>query len=297
MDGHFTNLAIEWIDQHQMNHDQPFFLWLNLSLPHGPLDVPKPYHAPYSDRQFPTVIPAGDTSGLPPDLVAAKYKKNKNVLDNQRQYAACVAFIDMLVGKLVDGLQRQGIRDDTMIVFFSDHGIMLADHGLSGKGTLFKEVLNPSLIISLPAAPREGVVETRPVELLDILKTSLEIAGASQDDISRPFGESLRPLLMGAGEYRRQACFAEITGFYAVVTSQYKYINNFDYQENETGPVLFDLQHDPNETRNVAAKHTEVVQSMQTIADEWLKATKPVRPPYFYSKKKARGASQSLHEN
>jgi arylsulfatase A-like enzyme len=88
-----------------------------------------------------------------------------------------------------------------------------------------------------------------------------------------------------------------MTGFYAVVNSQYKYINNFDYQENGTGPVLFDLQQDPHETRNVAEKHTEVVQSMQTIADEWMKATKPVRPPYFYSKKKAGSASQSLHEN
>jgi arylsulfatase A-like enzyme len=130
-------------------------------------------------------------------------------------------------------------------------------------------------------------VETRPVELLDILKTSLEIGGASQDDVGRPFGESLLPLLTGEGEYRRHACFGEVTGFYAVVTRQFKYINNFDYQKNESGPVLFDLENDPDETRNVAAEHGNVVTSMQAMADEWLKATQPVRPPYFYSKKKA----------
>jgi arylsulfatase A-like enzyme len=285
MDGYFTKSAIEWIDDHQKKHDQPFFLWLNLSLPHGPLDVAQPYHAPYATKQFQKVIPAGDVSDLPSELVASKYKQNKSVLDNQRQFAACVAFIDMLVGKLVDCLQRQEIRDDTMIVFFSDHGIMLADHGLSGKGTLFKEVLNPSLIISWPSAPRRGVMETRPVELLDILKTSLQIAGASRSDIDRPFGESLLPLLTREGEYQRQACFAEMTGFYAVVTGQYKYINNFDYQENVSGPALFDLKNDPDETRNVADNHRDVIASMRSMANDWMKATQPVRPPYFYSKK------------
>jgi len=287
MDGHFTKLAIEWIEEHHKRHERPFFMWLNLSLPHGPLDVPRPYHAPYATKRFHDVIPPGDVSDLPSELVASKYKANKDVLDNQRAFAACVSFIDMLVGKLVDCLDRHGVRDDTMIVFFSDHGIMLADHGLSGKETLFKEVLDPSLIISWPPAARNGVSETRPVELLDILKTSLEIGGASQDDVGRPFGESLLPLLTGEGEYRRHACFGEVTGFYAVVTKQFKYINNFDYQKNESGPVLFDLENDPDETRNVAAEHGNVVTSMQAMADEWLNATQPVRPPYFYSKKKA----------
>ena len=288
MDGHFTKLANEWIDEHQENRKQPFFLWLNLSLPHGPLDVAQPFHTPYATKRFHDVIVPGDVSDIPAELVASKYKSNKDALGNQRAFAACVSFIDMLVGKLVDCLDRHGVRDDTMIVFFSDHGIMLADHGLSGKGTLFKEVLNPSLIISWPKAARSGVAETRPVELLDILKTSLEIGGASQDDVARPFGESLLPLLTGEGEYRRQACFGEVTGFYAVVTRQFKYINNFDYQKNESGPVLFDLENDPRETRNVAAEHNSMVTSMQAIADEWLKATQPVRPPYYYSKNKAK---------
>jgi arylsulfatase A-like enzyme len=149
-----------------------------------------------------------------------------------------------------------------------------------------KETLNPSLIVSLPAAASNGNVETRPVELLDILKTSLEIAGASQEDIDKPYGESLLPLLTGKGEYERKACVGEMTGFYAIVTDRFKYINNFEYQENKTGPVLFDLEGDPDETRNVAADHPKTVASMQAIADQWLEETQPVQPPNFYSNKK-----------
>ena len=223
---------------------------------------------------------------MPPELVASKYKPNRDLQSNQRQLAACITFIDDLVEKLVTCLEENHIRDNTMIVFFSDHGIMLADHGLSGKGTLFKETLNPSLIISLPGATRNGNVETRPVELLDILKTCLEVAGASPQDLRQPYGESLGPLLTGKGKYHRTACFGEMTGFYAVVTERFKYINNFDYQKNENGPVLFDLSRDPDESCNVAADHQDVVQSMQATADQWLNRTQPVRPPYFYRKRK-----------
>lgn len=288
MDGYFTRLAIERINSHQAQPKQkkPFFLWLNLSLPHGPLDAPESYHTPYAKSRFHNVLPAGDQTDLPPEIVASKYKPNKDLQSNQRQFAACVTFIDDLVKKLVECLEENEIRDDTMIVFFSDHGIMLADHGLSGKGTLFKETLNPSLIVSLPGAAKNGNVEMRPVELIDILKTCLEVAGASQQDIDQPYGESLGPLLTGKGKYERTACFGEMTGFYAVVTDRFKYINNFDYQENETGPVLFDLTDDPDESRNVAEDHQDIVQSMQATADQWLNQTQPIRPPYFYSKKR-----------
>jgi arylsulfatase A-like enzyme len=285
MDGYFTKRAIDRI-QKQEDQDQPFFLWLNLSLPHGPLDPPQSYHTPYSDKEFRKVIPSGNQSDLPPELVASKYKPNKDVQSNQRQFGACVTFIDDLVAKLVESLEQTDLRENTMIVFFSDHGVMMADHGLHGKGTLFKETLNPSLIVSLPAAASNGNVETRPVELLDILKTSLELAGASQEDIDKPYGESLLPLLTGKGEYERKACVGEMTGFYAIVTDRFKYINNFEYQENKTGPVLFDLEGDPDETRNVAADHPKTVASMQAIADQWLEETQPVRPPNFYSNKK-----------
>lgn len=289
MDGYFTKLAIERIQEQKPNHDQPFFLWLNLSLPHGPLDVPESFHAPFEKTTFHDVLPAGDQSDLPPELVASKYKPNKDILSNQREFGACVTFIDDLVNRLVGALDKQGIRDETMIVFFSDHGIMLADHGLSGKGTLFKETLNPSLIVSLPGAGRNGSVEMRPVELLDILKTCLEVAGATKKELSKPYGESLGPLLTGRGTYQRKNCFGEMTGFYAVVTDRYKYINNFDYQENAAGPVLFDLEKDPGESRNIAADHRDIVDAMQSTADQWLAKTAPVHPPYYYSKRKPSG--------
>jgi len=291
MDGYFTKLAIDWIETHgeeTKQTEQPFFLWLNLSLPHGPLDVAEGYQKPYTKKTFHETLPAGDVSALPPELVASKYKPRKDRQRNQRQFGACVTFIDGLVGKIDACLAQQGVRDNTLVVFFSDHGIMLADHGLNGKGTLFKEVLNPSLIVSLPGAARNGSVETRPVELLDILKTSLEVAGASREELSRPFGESLRPLLTGEGSYQRRYCFGEMTGYYAVVSDRYKYINRFEYHTGTSGPVLFDLQNDPDETRNVAAGHASVVAEMQTAADRWLESTGPVRPPHFYSKKRKR---------
>ena len=285
MDGYFTERAISQIRQHDAAKQQPFFLWLNLSLPHGPLDVMQSYHSPYADTKFRTVTAAGDQSDLPPELVAEKYNPRKKVIDNQRAFAACVTFIDDLVARLVGTLEQQGLLDNTMIVFFSDHGIMMADHGLNGKGTLFRETLNPSLIVSLPSAAKNGSVVTRPVELLDILKTCLDVANAPAEEYSHCNGESLLPLLSGEGTYTRKACFGEMTGFYAVVTDRFKYINNFDYQDNSTGPVLFDLVNDPKETTNVATSHPDVVAQMQAMANSWLVDTQPVRPPFFYSRR------------
>lgn len=173
MDGFFTAKALEWLGSYR--DEKPFFLWVNYSCPHGPYDVHQKYIDRYRAKDMPDPI-VDSYEGVPEGLVSLREKKSKErVKQGRAQYAGTVAFVDRQVERIVEGLEKTGKLEDTIIVFFSDHGIMTGDHGLKGKGTLWEEVTNPSLIVSYPKGFRTGTVVTDPVELLDLPKTCLDV--------------------------------------------------------------------------------------------------------------------------
>jgi arylsulfatase A-like enzyme len=272
MDGFFVSTALSWLEKYQ--DQKPFFLWINTSCPHGPYDIPQKYLDPYKPEDMPPIVPRRP-EGLPEELSTEDGRKRTvdKIMASRVGHAASITYIDRQVGRIVDGLRAKGVLDRTVLVFFSDQGFQMGDHGLHGKGTLFKETMNPSLIVSGPATFRRGVVETRPVELTDLLKMCLDLAGAAEDEKRKPFGHSLLPLVTGRGTYARPGpAFGEVEGFQAAVTERFKYI------ANAKRPVLFDLENDPDELTNVADKHPEVVRELQRAVDAWLKETGPVLP-------------------
>jgi len=111
------------------------------------------------------------------------------------------------------------------------------------------------------------VVDTHPVELLDLDKTAMEIAGASPEDMKIPFGESILPLLAGKGEYKRKYAFSEIEGFQSCFDGRYRYIHGKEKS------FLYDLQTDPGEMKNIATEKPEVAQRMRAATEKWLKDT------------------------
>jgi arylsulfatase A-like enzyme len=264
LDGFFTVLAEKWIRGYK--EEKPFLLWLNYSLPHGPHDVEKKYLELFSPKQMPKPIERSATN-IERSLLAHNkpVKSVEDTLKRRAVYQGCISFLDRQVGKVLKALDNKGIRQNTIIVFFSDHGIMMGDHGLLHKGTLWKEVTNPSLIISYPAKFIQNSQCKRPVELLDILQTVLDISGSSK---KAPNGESLMPLLTGKGIYKRKVAFGEIEGHVAAVTDRYKYISGIK-------PLLYDLHNDPDEMKNVIQQAPEKASELQSYVDEFLKNTGP----------------------
>jgi len=265
MDGHFTTVAIDKMKNY--TEENPFFMWINFSGPHTPFNAPREYMRRFNKKDMPEPISSNnETFDSPKKLKAHPNKLNEQETAIYRKnYTAAIAYMDGQVGRIIDFIETSKYRDNTVIVFFSDHGLMTGDHGILGKETLFKEVLNPTLIISYPKKYKARRVAI-PVELLDLGKTVLDIAGASKNTLNEtPNGNSLLPLLTQDGEFAGNGIvYSEIDGFTAVFNGDYKYIHN-----SET-PILFDLNECPDETVNVLEKKPEVVTHLKNAMGEWL---------------------------
>jgi len=271
LDGFYINKALAWLGKY--SGLKPFFLWINLSCPHGPHDAPQKYHDIYKDKEIPPPL----TDSFGGDIPAGLLKDNKPVTpekakEMRKGYAANVSFVDAMLGRVIKKLKEEGHYENTVIVFFSDHGIFMGNHGRIHKGTVFAEITNPCLIGRYPKAFKQGVVEDRPVELVGLVPTALDLAGASDKEKRRSFGESLMPLLTGRGNYRSEYAFCEIEGFQLCSDGRYRYI------ANKEEPLLYDMKQDPREMVNIADMHPEITARMQTAVDKWLERTRPVLP-------------------
>ncbi|WP_068546023.1 sulfatase [Thalassotalea crassostreae] len=259
LDGNIANRAVNWIEGYK--REQPFFLWVNFSGPHGPYDAPG--MVKYTPEQMPPVIIDKDHSDIPGLMRTQLFKGNESVaLEKRTAYAGMITFLDQQVGRILQAIDDKGVRDNTLIVFYSDHGIMEGDHGLNHKYTFYKEVLNASLIIDLPGG-QEGKAINRPVELLDVVQTALDVAEVPVKQRTAAKGYSLKPILDGSGDIARTAAYAEIYNGIAMVTENYKYI------ETAQGNVLFDVRNDPNERVNAIKSLPEVAKNMAAGMEKW----------------------------
>ena len=265
MDGFFTTVALEKLKHY--NNKEPFFMWVNFSGPHNPYNAPKEYQRKYNKKDMPPIIePLEEEKKLPNGLRPHFNKKNDFYESiERRKYMANVTYMDDQVGRFIDFINTSRFKDNTIIVFFSDHGTMLGDHGIIGKETLYKEILDPALIIHYPKKYKPQR-ENTPIELLDLGKTVLDIAGASNKTLdSVPFGNSLLPLLNKEKGFKGNGIvFSEIRNCTSVFNGEFKYI------ECKDGSVLFNLKENPDETINVINKYPDVVKKLKNAKKMWL---------------------------
>lgn len=266
MDGHFTTYAMNKLSEY--TEEGPFFMWLNYSGPHGPFNVQEEYGRGLYNNQMPPIIdPAEANYELPEGL--RMYPNNiyndYTTLGYRRKYVAAISYVDSQIGRLLDFIENSRYKDNTVIVFFSDHGIMTGDHGLLGKNTLFKEVLDAALIISYPKKFKPKFDYT-PVELIDLVKTTLDIAQVEDSTIrSIKNGHSLLPLLDCKGKFEGdRLAFSEMRDFKAVFDGVYKYIHH------EETPLLFNLEKNPNETENWLERNPEKAAELKKEIEDWL---------------------------
>jgi uncharacterized sulfatase len=194
-------IASEGIRLLEENKNKPFFLAVGFFRPHTPYVAPKRYFDmyPLGEMRLP-YAPKNDRDDIPTAAFAhncpiPNYNLSKPILLKAIQaYYACVSFVDAQVGRLLDALDRLELANDTIVVFWSDHGYHLGEHnGIWQKRTLFEESSRAPLIVRVPGAKGNGQACPRIVEFVDIYPTLASIAATHKPkDLA---GRNLQPLL------------------------------------------------------------------------------------------------------
>lgn len=252
----------------QFPADSPWHLVVNFAGPHEPMDVTERIHEWYrGDNPVEFPPPAANDDALDADMHT----------EIRRNYAAMIENIDRWVGEYLDRLEERNELEDTLIVFASDHGELLGDHGHWGKHSPYRPSVRVPLIVNGPGVTQSGPSDAL-VNLIDLSATFLEAAGVAQPDEAD--ARSLLPVLCRETETHREYVCSGLGSWRLVFDGRYKLIENWDptatdwtpeqqpaerddKEEKEsaanTGPVLFDLATDPNGTTNVAGDHPDVV--------------------------------------
>jgi choline-sulfatase len=183
----------------------------------------------------------------------------------RRAYYGLVTALDDYVGDLLDALERTGQREDTLVVYTSDHGEMLGDHGIWWKCCMYEQSVGVPLVVQGPGVERGRTVES-PVSLLDVIPTIADALDVPTDPSWR--GRSLLPVATGERDPdSTRAVFGEYHGHgvshgvYMIRRGAYKYVHYVD------GPAqLFDVENDPTETTNLARDpdHADVSTALES---------------------------------
>lgn len=255
-DGIGATEAIELLERFR-REQRPFFLAVGFYRPHTPYVAPKQYFDLYpTDRIELPALGADDRTRTPAPAYARARAVEDKATDIQKRlaiqaYHASTSFMDAQVGRVVEALDRLGLADNTVIVFTSDHGYHLADHGLWHKSSLFERAARVPLIIAAPGAQANGRTARGLVELVDLYPTLAALCGLSAPAYAD--GTSLQPMLTDAGASVKSAAFSQLTrdgktDGWSVRTDRWRYT-----EWGGSNAQLFDLQADSAETRNLAA--------------------------------------------
>lgn len=243
----------------------PFFMAVGFYRPHTPYVAPKSYFELYPPKSIhvPTV-PSGYLETLPePARLSLTRKKDQvNLADNlARQaigaYYASITFVDEQVGQVVDAVRQLGLADDTIILFTSDHGYHMGEHGYYQKTTLFENAARVPLIVSVPGMQTAGEATSCPAEMIDFYPTLAELTGLTPPDYLS--GVSLVPALKDGQARPRESALTQFANGYSIRTDRYRYTEWGP--DGKLGTELYDHQSDAAEMKNL------VVGSQTTTAD------------------------------
>ena len=281
-DGAQTTLAIEKLAQLRERRE-PFLFAVGYYRPHLPFNVPKRYWDMYDGARIPLAPSRGLPKNAPPMAVNTamelrSYVDFKNIprpdqgslTEAQARrlrhgYFASVSYIDGQVGRLLDALDRLGLRDDTIVVLWGDHGWKLGEHNSFCKMTNYEIDTRVPLIVRVPGALENGKACDRLVEFVDVYPTLCDLAGVPKR--AELEGTSFAPLLENRSRPWKTAVFSQFlrAGKWAAPdgvaymgrclrTDRHRYVEWRNWKSGAlAGRELYDLSRDPQENDNVVA--------------------------------------------
>jgi iduronate 2-sulfatase len=260
-DGAVASRAIAQLRRHK---DEPFFLACGFSKPHSPPEAPRRFFDMYDPADVVLPPDFAPRPTAPPGVPPVSVRTNTDLFINRdaspeearkviRAYWAALTWVDDNVGRVIGELDRLGLRENTVIVFWGDHGYHLGEKGRWSKaGSLFEVGARVPLIIAAPKAAGNGRPSKRVVEALDIYRTLADLAGLPVAEGVQ--GRSLAPLLADPAapwDHPAYTVWAErdtINGV-SVRDERFRYA---EWDGPRGGAFLYDLDADPRELKNLA---------------------------------------------
>lgn len=284
-----TWCAEKTIDFIRESAGQPWLASVNIYDPHPPFNPPKAYRDLFDPAEVPAALFRDSDFDQQRKLAAVDFQsevRNPDQLDLKSRYGpeegrnnasvlkaayyAMIKLVDTQIGRMIEALEEAGQRENTVIIFTSDHGEMLGDHGLIQKGCRFYEgLVRVPLVISWPEKFRQGFVSSDLVELTDLAPTLLELAGLPVPSAMQ--GRSLLPILTGTGEPGGHRDFVRCEYYDALKQPDGTFATMYRdrrhklvvYHGHGLGE-LYDLDNDPGEFVNLwdDPDHAEVRQEL-----------------------------------
>ncbi|MDE0768612.1 MAG: sulfatase [Opitutaceae bacterium] len=270
-DGKVADETIRLLEE---NKDKPFFIAAGFYRPHTPYIAPRKYFDRYDldETQMPK-LPAGYQDTVPASALSSTPEwPNFNTTEKEARecklaYDACISFVDAQVGRLLSAVDELGLRENTIIVLWGDHGYHLGEHGLWRKNSLYEESARAPLIISSPGIATNAHDCERIVEFVDIYPTIADLAGLTPPNNIE--GVSLRPLMeQPDAQWNRpayiQTLFVDVPG-YSIRTDRWRYVEWG--KQGDKGIELYDQLNDPSEMNNLAGSedHSKTIKRLRKL--------------------------------
>ena len=268
-----TDTTVEWLRQRGRDEeDKPFLLTVGYAAPHCPFVAPPEDFAIHHGKISKSDLPLPDenlhranaerrtrfgTDPAPP--IDAQWR-------SRVAYYGLCTFLDRQVGEVLTALEQSGLADNTIVVYCSDHGEMLGEHGMWWKSTFYDGASRVPLIVSWPGRLEAGMSRIENVSLMDIGPTIIDLAGL--DELPGASGRSFRSLLAGTDSGWEDTAFAEYAerGSNAVCRMVRSGPWKFNYYHGMR-PELFHLQDDPGETSNLSGQrqHQDIERQLSEL--------------------------------
>ena len=279
-----------------------FFLGAGFLKPHLPFVAPEKYFDLYPKSQIDLAAFRRSPAGAPAyalhdsgelrgynDIPAEGPISDDQARDLIRAYRASVSYVDAQIGRVIDALDQHGLRDNTVVVLWGDHGYHLGDHGLWNKHSNFEAATRTPLIVSVPGGRSRDRKTAGLTELVDVYPTLCELCGLERPEGLE--GSSFVPLFDDPDRLWKRAVFSqyprEIPGVgagmgYSIRTRRYRYTEWRAIDSPYTSTDLYDYKNDPLETRNIANRRENVslVNGLQgMLRDGWRSSLPPTEGP------------------
>jgi iduronate 2-sulfatase len=288
-DGKIADQAIETLNKIK---DKPFFLAIGFMKPHLPFVAPKKYWDMYPKDKIklpPNMYPP---KGTPPlslhdsgelrqyrDIPAKGALSETAALEMVHGYYAATSFMDAQLGKVLDELDKLGLRENTIVVLWGDHGWQLGEHGLWCKHTNFEVAARSPLIISVPKQKNAGAKTDALVEFVDVYPSLCELSKLPLPEGLE--GTSFVPLIENPTQPWKKAAFSQyprgkLMG-YSIKTDRYRYTEWQQKDKKVNARELYDHKIDPDENTNVvdAPENKAAVEELSKMLNDGWQASRP----------------------
>ncbi len=268
-----TYLARQAIEFMQQKKESRFCLWLAFHEPHQPYAFPVEYRGKYDPDEM--LLPPGsaeDDRWVPAIYADMSEKEKRGIIAS---YYTSVEYMDKNVGLVLDAIDRLGLRENTLVIYLSDHGYLLYEHKRFEKHTMWAEAVKAPLIVR-GRGIQAGAVSDALVEFVDVVPTAIEALGLPP--MPEVQGSSFMPVLANQAAQHREYVFAEYLedNTAMLASARFKYIFytgkkdlGLNYQTGQPPSGIFqrlyNLEKDPKEEHNLAylPQYDSIVQGFQ----------------------------------